>query len=331
MLTPKFSWFLFLLMGQFTFSDKTSNSIQAFEPYQQKITDTPLSFDMVPIPAGEFMMGSAPDDAHASKDEAPLHKVSLDGFWMGTHEITWDIYELFLDKYFEAESSEKQIPPEVDGVTRPTTPYLDMTFGMGKENKPAVAMTQYGAIQFCKWLYVKTGVFYRLPTEAEWEYAAKAGKDTPYFFGDTPEKLGEYAWYNENSEDITHEIGLKKPNPWGLYDILGNVMEWTYDGYLPSYETEGEAAVKNNPVVAATDLYPRVLRGGHYQSGPADLRVTKRFPSTPVWKQLDPQIPKSQWWFPEAPFLGLRLVRPQVTPSVEEITAYYDQAPIDDY
>lgn len=318
-------------MGQITFTDEVPNSIQAFEPYQQKITDTPLSFDMVPIPAGEFMMGSAPDDQHANKDETPLHKVSVDAFWMGTHEITWDIYELFLDKYYEAESSEKQIPAEVDGVTRPTTPYLDMTFGMGKENKPAVAMTQYGAIQFCKWLYVKTGVFYRLPTEAEWEYAARAGQNTPYFFGNDPDKLGEYSWYKENSENITHEIGLKKPNPWGLYDILGNVMEWTYDGYLPTYETGEGNTAQNNPVVEASDLYPRVLRGGHYQSEPVDLRVTKRFPSTPVWKQLDPQIPKSQWWFPEAPFLGLRVVRPQVTPSEEEITAYYDQAPINDY
>lgn len=331
MFTPKISWFLFLLMGHMTFTDEVQNSIQTFEPYQQKITDTPLSFDLVPIPAGEFMMGSAADDPKANKDETPLHKVSLDAFWMGTHEITWDIYELFLDKYHEAESSEKEIPAELDGVTRPTTPYLDMTFGMGKENKPAVAMTQYGAIQFCKWLYVKTGVFYRLPTEAEWEYAARAGQDSPYFFGNDPQKLGEYAWYKENSGDITHEVGLKKPNPYGLYDILGNVLEWTYDGYLPNYETEDENIALSNPVVEATDLYPRVLRGGHYQSEPADLRVTKRFPSTPVWKQLDPQIPKSQWWFPEAPFLGLRVVRPLVSPSVEEITAYYDQAPIDDY
>jgi formylglycine-generating enzyme required for sulfatase activity len=331
MFTPKFSWFLFLLMGHITFTDEVPNSIQDFEPYQQKITDTPLSFGLVPIPAGEFMMGSAPDDPQANKDETPYHKVSLDAYWIGTHEITWDIYELFLDKYHEAESSEKQIPAELDGVTRPTTPYLDMTFGMGKENKPAVAMTQYGAIQFCKWLYVKTGVFYRLPTEAEWEYAARAGQDTPYFFGNDPAQLGEYAWYKDNSGDITHEVGLKKPNPYGLYDILGNVMEWTYDGYLPSYETEDENTAQSNPVVEATDLYPRVLRGGHYQSEPADLRVTKRFPSTPVWKQLDPQIPKSQWWFPEAPFIGLRVVRPLVTPPVEEITAYYDQAPIDDY
>lgn len=331
MFTPQFLISLIFLMGMVPFKDQAPGASGDFDPYQQNVPGTPLSFDMVPVPAGEFMMGSSPGDARFYPDEAPRHKVYLDAFWMGTHEITWDLYELFLDKDHEAASSESLIPAEVDGVTRPSTPYLDMTFGMGKDNKPAVAMTQYNAIQFCKWLYVKTGVFYRLPTEAEWEYAARAGENTAYFFGDDPDDLGEYAWFKENSDDITHEIGLKKPNPWGLYDILGNVMEWTYDGYLPAYETGDETIAKKNPVVEATDLYPNVLRGGHYKSGPEDLRVARRFASTPVWKQLDPQIPKSQWWFPEAPFLGLRVVRPLATPSAEEISAYYDQAPIDDY
>src|SRR5690606_8639901 len=254
-----------------------------------------------------------------------------DAFWMGSHEVTWDVLELFLDKNHEAAITENAIPAEVDGLTRPSTPYLDMTFGMGKDDKPAVAMTQYGAIQFCKWLYAKTGVFYRLPTEAEWEYAARAGENTMYFFGNNAKELDSYAWYGDNSGNTTHEIGLKKPNPWGLYDILGNVMEWTYDKYLPEYQVADPNKAVHNPLQKADELYPRVLRGGHFQSESADLRVSKRFPSTPVWKQLDPQIPKSRWWFPEAPFVGLRLVRPLETPTVEEITAYYDQAPIDDY
>src|SRR5690606_20564453 len=174
---------------------------QKFEPYQQTIVDTPMSFGMAPIPAGEFMMGSTPKDKNAQKDEFPNRKVYLDAFWIGTHEMTWDIYELFLDKNFEADVTKSDIPAEVDGLTRPSTPYLDMTFGMGKENKPALAMTQYNAIQFCKWLYTKTGVFYRLPTEAEWEYSARAGKSTAYFFGNDPAQLDEYAWYVGNSDD----------------------------------------------------------------------------------------------------------------------------------
>lgn len=331
MITQKFFLSTFMVLGLVPFMDTKERPKQDFEPYQQKITDTSLSFGMTPIPAGEFMMGSSSSDKNAQKDEFPQHKVSLDAFWMGTHEIPWHIYELFLDKNFEADVSTNPIPAEVDGLTRPSTPYLDMTFGMGKENKPALAMTQYNAIQFCKWLYTKTGVFYRLPTEAEWEYAARAGKPTTYFFGDNESELDEYAWYGDNSGNVTHEIGQKKPNPWGLYDILGNVMEWTYDKYLPEYEvTDPKSAVKN-PIVKADELYPMVLRGGHFKSGSEELRSAQRFASTPVWKQLDPQIPKSRWWFPEAPFVGLRVVRPLVTPSLEEITAYYDQAPIDDY
>lgn len=331
MIAHKFLLSTLTIISLFPLLDTRDNLKSGFEPYKQKITDTSLSFGMTPIPAGEFMMGSDAADKRGQKDELPHHKVYVDAFWMGTHEITWDIYELFLDKYFEADVSTNVIPSEVDGLTRPSTPYLDMTFGMGKENKPAVGMTQYNAIQFCKWIYTKTGVFYRLPTEAEWEYAARAGKSSTYFFGEGTEDLGVYAWYKENSEDTTHEIGQKQPNPWGLYDILGNVMEWTYDGYHQEYKVADVEIPEQNPIDKTTDLYPRVLRGGHFKSSTEDLRSARRFASTPVWKQLDPQIPKSRWWFPEAPFLGLRLVRPLVTPSVEEINTYYNEAPIEDY
>lgn len=331
MITQKFSLTIIILSCLVPLPEKPNFIQEDFLPYRQQIPDTRMNFEMVPIPAGEFIMGAAPGDKSAAHDEFPRHKVALDAFWMGSHEVTWDVFELFLDKNYEADISENAIPAEVDGLTRPSTPYLDMTFGMGKDNKPAVAMTQYNAIQFCKWLYTKTGIFYRLPTEAEWEYAARAGKNTAYFFGDDTENLDDYAWHAGNSGNTTREIGLKKPNPWGLYDILGNVLEWTYDKYLPEYQVEKPHEAVHNPLHKADELYPRVLRGGHFRSQASDLRVSKRFPSTPVWKQLDPQIPKSRWWFPEAPFVGLRLVRPLETPTWEEITAYYDQAPIDDY
>ena len=322
---------LIFMMGIFPTTQNEGLTVGEFDPYQQEIPGTSYSFEMTPIPAGEFMMGASPDDKAAQPDELPLHKVALDGFWIGTHEMTWDIYELFLDKNHEAAISNQAIPAEVDGLTRPSTPYLDMTFGMGKGKKPAVAMTQYNAIQFCKWLYTKTGVFYRLPTEAEWEYAARGGQNAAYFYGDDPAELEEYAWFAENANNTTHDIGSKKPNAWGLYDMAGNVMEWTYDKYLPNYEvTDPNTSVKN-PFVKADELYPMVLRGGHFRSTAEDLRSAKRFASTPVWKQMDPQIPKSRWWFPEAPFVGLRVVRPLEVPPVAEIMAYYDQAPIDDY
>lgn len=297
-----------------------------FEPYEQEVPGTGMSFSMVPIPEGSFRMGSDSGDP----DEGPAHTVELGPFWMASHEVTWDLFELFLDKGFEASTSEGPLSPEVDGLTRPSIPYLDMTFGMGKENKPAIAMTQYGAIQFCRWLYLKTGVFFRLPTEAEWEYAARAGSETVYFFGDDPSELDKYAWYDANSEGTTHEVGKKEPNPWGLYDILGNVNEWTMDHYDPeAYQTRAKPA--ENPLTVSEELYPKVIRGGSYDSEAAHLKSSKRFASTAEWKRIDPQIPKSQWWFPEAPFLGMRLVRPLNPPSPEGIADYYGQIPMEDY
>jgi sulfatase modifying factor 1 len=235
---------------------------------------------------------------------------------------------LFLDKNYELAISEGPIGELVDGLSRPSMPYLDMTFGMGKEGKPAIGMTQYGAIQFCHWLYLKTGIFYRLPTEAEWEYAAKAGTKTRFFYGEDPSQLGEYAWTRENSDETTHPIGEKKPNPWGLYDIYGNVLEWTSDQYDPEFYASSPSANPTNP---STELYPRVVRGGSFDTEASELSSTKRFISSADWKRIDPQIPKSQWWFPEAPFLGLRLVRPVMPPSPEEIMAYYQAKPITDY
>ncbi|WP_154856104.1 formylglycine-generating enzyme family protein [Cyclobacterium xiamenense] len=299
---------------------------EAFEPYTQEIPGTGKSFSLVPIPEGSFRMGSNAGDP----DESPVHEVKIDPFWMASHEVTWDLFELFLDKGFEASTSEGPLTPEVDGLTRPSIPYLDMTFGMGKENKPAIAMTQYGAIQFCRWLYLKTGVFFRLPTEAEWEYAARAGTETDYFFGDDPAALGTYAWYAGNSEGVTHTVGQKEPNPWGLYDILGNVNEWTQDHYqADAYDARQKPA--DNPLIESEELYPKVIRGGSYDSEASQLKSSKRFASTPEWKRIDPQIPKSQWWFPEAPFLGMRVVRPLNPPSPEEIAEYFGKLPEEDY
>ncbi len=313
-----------LILVGWTFSQNSRNE---FDKYTQTIPDSGVTFDMAPIPGGSFAMGSL----EGNEDEKPVHPVEISPFWMGTHEVTWDIFEMFLDKDYEVAISENPLPANVDGLSRPSIPYLDMTFGMGKENKPAIGMTQYGAIQFCKWLYLKTGIFYRLPTEAEWEYASKAGSSDSYFFGSDPAQLDHYAWYDKNSGGETHEIGQKNPNPWGLYDILGNVMEWTSDQYdLETYKKRSTETVKD-PKTPISSLYPGAIRGGNYKSEAEDLRPAKRFASSPNWKRIDPQIPKSQWWFPEAPFLGLRLVRPLDPPSPEEINAYYDKPPIADY
>lgn len=292
--------------------------------YQQKIDGTKLTFDMQVIPEGEFLMGSK----NGSADELPIHKVKIDAFWMSKFEVTWDIFEPFLYKDYEVNNSTEKISPQVDAVTRPTKPYLDMTFGMGKQKHPALAMTQYNAIQFCKWLYVRTGFFYRLPTEAEWEYACRAGSKEEFSFGNNASKISEYAWFKTNSDKKTQEVGLKKPNAWGLYDMHGNVAEWTYDQYSTDFYANSKA---KNPMNLADKLYPLVVRGGSYEDEAKDLRSAARTASDPAWKQIDPQIPKSNWWFPEAPFVGIRLVRPLVTPTKTEIDAYYNKPPIKDF
>jgi len=294
--------------------------------YTQNIDGTKLTFDMQPIPAGKFQMGNKA----GKTDEQPIHEVKLDAFWIGKYEVTWNIFEPFLYRDFEKQASVTAIPSEVDAVTRPTKPYLDMTFGMGKENQPAVAMTQYNAIQFCKWLYVRTGIFYRLPTEAEWEYACRAGSNTNYSFGDEVTTLKDYAWYADNSDNKTHQVGQKKPNAWGLYDMHGNVSEWTYDQYLSDFYQKGKDKVSENPVAIPDKLYPNTVRGGSFDETPENLTSSARLASDPSWKQLDPQIPKSNWWFPEAPFVGMRLVRPAKTPAKAEIEAYYNKQPIKD-
>ncbi len=286
--------------------------------YTERIDDLGLEFPMVFIEGGEFMMGSDVEE------EGPIHKVSVDDFYIGQYEVTWDLFEPFLSKNYEASLSTIPTDESVDAITRPTTPYLDMTFGMGKEGKPVIGMTQYAARQFCHWLYLKTGHFYRLPTEAEWEYAASCGQGDKF----SPEQsLESVAWFGQNSKETTHEVGQLSPNDWGLYDILGNAMEWTEDYYNPGYDP----TQRINPLVQSENLYPRVLRGGHFKSSAEDIDVTRRFYSTPTWKQIDPQIPKSRWWFPDAPFVGFRVVRPYKMPSEATILDYYNQPPIDDF
>jgi len=318
---------LSLLVPLAVFYVNTSSGQEKAASYKQAIEGTPLSFEMIAIPGGEFMMGSK----KGNPDEQPVHKVKIDPFYMGAVEVTWDIYEPFLYKDYEAAHSTKPVPANVDAVTRPTKPYLDMTFKMGKEGQPALAMTHYNAIQYCKWLYARTGLFYRLPTEAEWEYACRAGTTTEYSFGNDASKLGDYAWFAGNSDGKTHVAGKKKPNAWGLYDMYGNVAEWTYDQYLPDFYSSVKDDKASNPVAVPDKLYPHAVRGGAYNDEAKDSRSSSRLPSDPSWKQLDPQIPKSNWWFPEAPFVGMRLVRPVTPPSKEEIEAYYSKAPIKDY
>lgn len=307
----------------------TADSLQAsgFEKYEESVDSTDVSFNMIPIPAGTFLIGSLEGEANRKEDEGPQKEVQLDAFWMMETEMTWDLFELFIDTEKSAivgySSDDSKI--NADAVTRPSTPYLDPSFGMGKRNYPAISMTQFAALNFCKWLSEVTGKLYRLPTEAEWEYACKAGTTTMYSFGDSVDVLGEYGWYWDNSDDKYHEVAQKKPNLWGLYDMHGNVAEWTMDQYQEDYYSTIEDGA-SNPWRIPDSLYPRSVKGGSWDDDPEALRSSARLRSNKDWQKRDPQIPKSFWWNTDASFLGLRIVRPAKEMSKEEIEEFFSMA-----
>jgi len=318
---------LFVLVNSFSTQQLIKqNQEQDFVSYHDTIPGTTVTFDMVSVPGGTFMMGSEAGEKNHRDDESPQHKVIVDSFWIGKFEVTWDEYELFVFPQLEKEN--KNVAG-VDAVSRPTPPYVDMSFGMGKRGYPAVNMTQYAALMYCKWLWSKTGDFYRLPTEAEWEFACRAGTQTTYSFGNDETQLGDYAWYNKNSKNKYQKVGTKKPNPWGLYDMHGNVAEYTLDQYVSDYYSSSKESPAINPWAAPSTLYPRVARGGAWNSDAANLRSAARMGSDPDWKQRDPQSPKSDWWNTDASFAGFRLVRPLKKPTKEQIEKYFATQPKD--
>mgnify|MGYP002852969637 CR=1 FL=1 len=314
---------------------KTAAEMRA---YSQKIPGTTATFGMVPIPGGTYLMGSPAGEADRESDEGPQLKVKIEPFWMGKHEVTWDEYDVWsfsLDIQRRKLAGIKPTPLDktADAVTRPTKPYTDMTFGMGHNGYPAICMTQLAAKMYCRWLSAKTGHFYRLPTEAEWEYACRAGAATAYHFGDNPKLLGQYAWFYDNSDEAYHKVGLKKPNKWGLYDMHGNVSEWVLD----AYDAKHYGLFAKTPPPLATlqlikqskKLYPRIVRGGSWDDDPEELRAANRIFSSEDWKMQDPQLPQSIWYHTDALFVGFRIIRPLKAPKESVRRKYGLDAPPD--
>ncbi|MDX2270150.1 MAG: SUMF1/EgtB/PvdO family nonheme iron enzyme [Bryobacter sp.] len=273
----------------------------AGKPYVEKIPGTLVEFRMMPVAGGKFSMGST-----AKADEQPVHERTVDGFYMMEKETTWELYRLFM---FATLAEEKPGEDQaMDAVSRPTKPYVEMSFGMGVEGYPAISMTHHAANKFAQWVSAKTGRFYRLPTEAEWEYACKAGKteEAPI------EEVGVFG------AKQYAKVGTKKPNALGLFDVLGNVMEWTLDQYKSNAYASPQLWVKSETP------YPHVARGGNWQDKKDALRCAARVASDPSWKQQDPNLPKSIWYHTDALGLGIRLVRPVKLPAVEEMHAAWN-------
>ena len=285
--------------------------------YTEKILGTDIKFDMVPIPGGSYLMGSPDGEAGRSKDEGPQHPVTIRPFWMGKLEVTWDEYDVWREDttaVIGAAKGDEKIGRKVDAdaITRPTPPYSDPTFGLGHDKYPAICMSHHAAMEYCRWLSKKSGKTYRLPTEAEWEWAARAGTKTAYFFGNDPKKLDDYAWFKDNAEEGPHPVGQKKPNSWGLYDILGNAAEWCLDHYEKDYYGKFPTdKLTPSPVLLPTEMrWSHIVRGGSYDDAADRCRCATRRGSDISWIKLDPQRPRSIWWLTSAEFVGFRVMRP---------------------
>lgn len=273
---------------------------ETFAPYTQPLPnpgkpETKVSFDMVPIPAGRFVMGSPDGEPGRKPDEGPQHEVTIDAFWMGKTEVTWDEHKLFLfppynPTYVRAVNSEKfDRRAFVHAISVNTKPYVKMSFGMGDDGYPSIGSSQYGARRYCRWLSYQTGHFYRLPTEAEWEYACRAGTTNAYHFSD-PTKLGDYAWFEDNSNWKSQKVGTKKPNPWGLYDMHGNVAEWCLDRYEADYYGKFAGTLAVAPLNRPNAVFPCVVRGGSWDDSPKKLRPAGLSPRLEQTRSANTQI-----------------------------------------
>lgn len=308
------------ILANITILTNAQSNLKAdFKAYDQNIPGTTLSLKMMPVKGGSFILGSISTDKQKKSDETPAKKVSISSFWMGAYEVTYDVFNAFFnDKLITVGS-------EVDAVTRPTPQYIDLSWGMGTTGGyPVNSMSQDAALMFCRWLYKKTGTFYRLPTEAEWEYAARAGATTIYPFGNDPKELNKYAWFKENSESKYHKVGEKLPNAFGLYDMLGNLAEWTLDQYDEKYFSKLSVNAIN-PLIPPGKRYPKTIKGGSYLDDAVLLRSAARQHSEPSWNDRDPQIPRSRWWLTDAMFVGFRILRPVNQPTAQEAENFYNK------
>jgi formylglycine-generating enzyme len=303
-------------------------AIEAFEDFTETIPGTAVSFDMVAIQGGRFQMGSPPNEPYRRDDEGPVRDVEVNSFFMGRVEVTWDEFLAFYNQT-AAEGRQDNVyatdKGEVDAITGPTPPWGLPDQGWGMGSRPAITMTWYAAETYCRWLSAITGKTYRLPTEAEWEYAARGGTTGPYFFEGDPRRfstdrfwnrifgvdttvINSYVIYNENSGARTQLPGSVWPNPYGLEHMLGNVYEFCSDWYAADAYSLYPSGVVVNPTGPESGT-EHVIRGGSFDSDASEVRVAARNQTRHTqWQMTDPQIPKSIWWFTDTREVGFRVI-----------------------
>lgn len=293
-------------------------------PYQVTIPGSQVSFAMEPVPGGAVSVRTA---------EGKQQEFVLTPFWMGRCEVTWGEYRQYMrlcslfERFNDAGIRPVTEANVVDAVTAPSKLYdPSFTYAAGEGDRlPAVSMSQYAAKQYTKWLSLLTEQFYRLPSDAEWEHACRAGTTTAYSFGDDPDQIDAYAWHEENSDWETQPIASKRPNAWGLYDMHGNACEWVLDAYRGTV-FDADGAGGEPPWARATRLYPRTLRGGSVLFAAAELTSdARRASDDEALRSYDPNTPKSPWWFAndDALDIGFRILRPYVVPQREVQETYW--------
>ena len=304
----------------------SATKVEKFENFTEKIPGTTVAFDMVAIPEGTFNMGSPNDEPLRKADEGPVRKVKISKFWMGKIEVSWNEYLAFFQATASQGRTEGQrvINKNIDAVTGPTPPWGAPDQGWGKGTRPAITMSWRAANTYCEWLSKVTGKKYRLPTEAEWEYACRGNTTTPYFFEGNPKKftskgifrkifgpdttnISSHIVYMVNSSSKTQDPGSVKANPFGLINMAGNVAEFCSDYYSPDAYKTGKGLVVN-PTGPESGV-EHVIRGGSFKSDAKDVRSAARdFTKTQAWLVTDPQMPKSIWWYSDCIDNGFRVV-----------------------
>lgn len=302
--------------------------VTSHEDFTETIPGTTISINMKAIPGGTFKIGSPEKEQLRESDEGPQKEVKLSPYFMAEIEVTWDAYLAF----YSATASEgrstdtegSRTEDDVDAISGPTPPYgqPDQNWGLG--NRPAITMSYLSAQTFCKWLTKVTGKTYRLPTEAEWEYAARGGTETPFFFEGNPkdfskkgfigklfgkgsDEINNYINYNGNSQLRTVEPENVEANPFGLKNMLGNAAEYCLDWYAEdAYDKLPAGAV--DPKGPATGE-EHVIRGGSFRSEIGEVRSASRdFTKSTAWMKTDPQMPKSIWWLSDCTYISFRVI-----------------------
>ena len=305
--------------------------VTAFKNFTERIPKSPISFNMVAIPGGTFKIGSPADEPFRKEDEGPVKKVEISPFFMAEIEVSWDEYLAFYvqtaaeGRSTDTEGIRNKAASATDAISGATPPYGQPDQGWGLGQRPAISFSFHAAETYCKWLTSVTGKTYRLPTEAEWEYACRAGTEGPYFFPGDPNKfekrglraklsgndttaINTYIIYKGNSPTKTQTPDRTKPNQFGLKNMAGNVAEFCSDWYqADAYSKYPEGIIKDPE--GPEDGTEHVVRGGSFLSTAGVLRSAARdYTRTESWLKTDPQMPKSIWWYSDCFHVGFRVV-----------------------